>query len=62
MEELSPVPESMVELGIYKCTTGCLMQRYKCKNNGFVCSELCHCKSCKNSEGNLYLEDFVVDC
>ena len=40
--ELSPVPESIVELSMCKCTTGCFTQRCKCKKNGFVYSELCH--------------------
>ena len=61
MTELSPASESMVELSMCKCTTGCLTQRCKCKKNGFVYSKLCHCKSCENIEGNLYLEDFVAD-
>ena len=50
MTDLSPAPESIVELSMCKCTTGCLTQRCKCKKNGFVCSELCHCTSCKNVE------------
>ena len=54
MTELSPQPASIAELSMCKCTTGCLTQRCKCKKNGFVCSELYHCKSCKNIEGNLY--------
>ena len=62
MTKLSPAPESIVELNMCKCTTGCLTQRCKCKKNGFVCSELCHCKSFKNIEGNLYPEDFVANC
>ena len=62
MTELSPAPESIVELSMCKCTTGCLTQRCKCKKNGFICSELCHCKSCENIEGNLYPEDLVDDC
>ena len=62
MTERSPSPESIVELSMCKCTTSCLTQRCKCKKNGFVCSELCHCKSCENSQGNLYAEDFVADC
>ena len=36
MTEFSPAPESIVELRMCKCTTGCLMQRCKCKKNGFV--------------------------
>ena len=60
MTELGPVPESIAELSICKCTTGCLTQRCKCKKNGFVFSDLCHCKSCENIEGNLYQEDFVA--
>ena len=31
MTELSPAPESKVELSMCKCTTGCLMQRCKYK-------------------------------
>ena len=62
MTELSPAPKSIVEFSICKCTTGCLTQRYKCKENGFVCSELCHCKSWENIEANLYPEDFAADC
>ena len=62
MTELNHVPESIDEVSICKCTIGCLTQRCKCKRNGFVCSELCHCKSCENIEENLYLEDFVADC
>ena len=58
MTELGPAPESIVELSICKCTTGCLTKRCKCKMNGFVC----HCKSCENIEGNLYSEDFVDYC
>ena len=54
MTELSPQPASIAELSMCKCTTGCLTQRCKCKKNGFVCSELYHCKSCKNIEGNLH--------
>ena len=42
MTELGPVPESIAELSICKCTTGCLTQRCKCKKNGFVFSDLCH--------------------
>ena len=56
MTELSPA------LGMCKCTTGCLMQKCKFRKNGFVCFELCHCKQCKNIEGNLYPEDFAADC
>ena len=52
--ELSPQPASVAELSMCKCTTGSLTQRCKCKKNGFVCSELHHCKSCTNIEGNLY--------
>ena len=55
-------PESRAELSMCKCNTGCLRQRCKCKKNGFVYSELCHCKSCKNIERNLYPEDFIADC
>ena len=62
MTELSPAPESIVELSMCKCTTGCLMQKCKCKKNGFVCSQLCHCKSCENIEGNPYPEGFIADC
>ena len=58
--EISPAP--IVELSMCKCTTGCVMQKCKCKKNGFVCSELCYCKSCENVEGNLYPEDFIADC
>ena len=42
MTELGPVPESIAEVSICKCTTGCLTQRCKCKKNGFVFSDLCH--------------------
>ena len=59
--DLSPAPESIVELSMCKCTTGCLTQRCKCKKNGFVCSELCHCTSCKNVEETMTPEDFVPD-
>ena len=38
MTKLSPGPESIVELSMCKCTTGCLTQRCKCKKNGFLCS------------------------
>ena len=55
-------PESIVELSICKCNTGCLTQRCKCKKNCFVYSELCHCKSCKNIEGNLYPKYFIANC
>ena len=62
MTELSPPPESVDELSMCRCTIGCLTQRYKCMKNGFVCSELCYCKSCENIEENLYPKDFVADC
>ena len=62
MTELSPAPESIDELSMCKCTIGCLTQRYKWKKNGFVCLELCYCKSCENIGENLYPEDFVADC
>ena len=63
MTELSPASESTVKLSLFKCTTGCLTQSCKCKKkNSYVCSELCHCKRCKNIERNLYPEDFVADC
>ena len=62
MTELSPAPESIDELSMCKCTIRCLTQRCKCKKIGFVCLELCHCKSRKNVEENMYLEDFVADC
>ena len=55
-------PESIVELSMCKCNTRCLTQRCKCKKNGFLYSKLCHCKSCENIQGNLYLEDFIADC
>ena len=61
MTELSPAPEPIDQLSMCKCTIRYLTQRCKCKKNGFVCSELCHHKSCENIEEKPYPEDFFAD-
>ena len=59
MTTLSPAPESVVELSICRCTTGCKTLRCKCKKNNFVCTEMCLCKVCENVEEDGYLDEFL---
>ena len=48
MTTLIPAPESVVELSICGCKTGCKSLRCMCKKNDFVCTEMCLCKVCEN--------------
>ena len=47
MEQL-PAPDSIIELSMCKCNSGCSSLRCKCKKNGMLCMEMCLCINCQN--------------
>ena len=56
MDQL-PAPDSIIELSMCKCTTGCSSFRCKCRKNGLLCMEMCLCADCHNE----YNEDITSD-
>ena len=61
MTELSPAPESIVELSMCGCNTGCSSLRCKCKKNNLVCTEMCICMDCENDEETASAEESDED-
>jgi len=47
MEQL-PAPDSIIELSMCKCNSGCSSLGCKCKKNGMLCMEMCLCVDCRN--------------
>ena len=52
-----PAPESTIELTACGCKTGCKSDRCRCRKNKFVCTEMCRCKECENTENDNYESD-----
>ena len=52
-----PAPESIIELTACGCKTGCKSDRCRCRKNKFVCTEMCRCKDCENTENDNYESD-----
>ena len=44
-----PAPESITELSLSKCKTGCNSGICRCHKNSLVCSEMCWSQNCQNS-------------
>ena len=53
------VQESVFELSICGCTTGCKTLLRKCKKSKFVCTEMCLCNFCEIVEEDGYLAKFI---
>ena len=49
MTTLPPAPESVIDLSMCHCKTKCTTLRCKCKKNALVCSEMCLCIDCMNT-------------
>ena len=56
-----PAPESVIELCICKCKTGCTSLRCMCKKNSMLCTEMCLCVDCCNGENDNDNVDSDID-
>ena len=52
MTKSSPVPDTVVELSLSRCKTGCTQRRYICKKNDLLCTEMCLCVNCSNEKSD----------
>ena len=64
MTTLPPAPESVIELTLCGCKTGCNTNRCKClKNGGLKCTGMRKCYNYENVESDdfLNLRDHVIE-
>ena len=62
MTDQLPTPITLLEMSACSCQTKCLTRRCKCYKNGFVCTDMCKCNNCLNSDdANDNSKNFVVD-
>ena len=48
----SPAPESVIELCVCSCTSGCNTNLCTCRRNRMWCTDMCQCIECGNDDGN----------
>ena len=53
-------PDSIIELSVCRCKTGCKSGRCQCHKNNLLCSEMCLCENCTNCE-NEFDSEFEND-
>ena len=58
-----PAPETIIELSMCQCKTGCSNQRCRCKKNDLLCTEMCLCVNCINdgSDNDSVHSDAEID-
>ena len=59
-----PASTKMLELSMCACGTPCDTNRCSCRKFGFICTDACQCKNCKNADDNNEEElphDFLSD-
>ena len=64
MTKLLPVPETITELTVCSCKTGCKINRCKCKKNEDLnCTETCKCENCenRNSGDMINVHDHLIE-
>ena len=60
MTTLPPAPESVIDLSICRCKTGCNSLRCKCRKNGLKCSDMCLCCDCEYKDNGEDLSDIEL--
>ena len=64
MTKLPPAPETIIELNVCSCKTGCKTNRCKCKKNGNLnCTEMCKCENCENTNSGdmINVDDHLIE-
>ena len=49
MTDNLPAPFKLIELNICNCKRGCSTLRCKCFKNSLVCTDMCKCSACNNT-------------
>ena len=52
MTKNPPVPDTVVELSLCRCKTGCTQRRCICKKNNLLCTEMCLCVNFSNDKSD----------
>ena len=58
LTENLPAPLALIELSVCSCKSDCTKKRCRCHKNDFVCTDICKCSQCKNTEDS---EDFLEE-
>ena len=53
--------DSIMELISCGCKTGCQTDRCRCRKNELLCTEMCRCKDCVNTDIEFDKPDYVAD-
>ena len=56
-----PTPDSVMELMSCGCKKGCQMDRCHCRKNELLCTEMCRCKDCRNTDTEYDKLDYIAN-
>jgi len=45
-----PAPLALIELSVCSCKSDCTTNRCKCHKNDFICTDMCKCYKCNNTD------------
>ena len=60
MTDNLPAPLALLEMSSCNCKSGCSSKRCKCRKNGFTCTDMCKCVSCKNNDEDEDEDDEIM--
>ena len=60
INDIEPAPTYLTELIMCHCKTDCLSRKCHCRKNDIVCTDLCKCSDCVNSD-ETNPQDLIID-